>query len=57
MVTVEPFNWREIIKVLLDAGGIVKAVDEGENALRRFLPGAEPAWKLGWLHNSFLRIE
>ncbi len=43
VVTVEPFNWREIIKVLLDAGGIVKAVDEGENALRRFLPGAEPA--------------
>ena len=46
MVTVEPFNWREIIKVLLDAGGIVKAVDEGENALRRFLPGAEPADKV-----------
>ena len=42
MVTVEPFHGREIVKVLLDTGGIVKAVDEGENALRRFLPGAEP---------------
>ena len=41
MVTVQPFHWREIVKVLLDAGGVVKAVDEGENALRCFLPASE----------------
>ena len=41
VVTVQPFHWREIVKVLLDAGGVVKAVDEGENALRCFLPASE----------------
>jgi len=41
MVTVQPFHWREIVKFLLDAGGVVETVDEGENALRCFLPGAK----------------
>lgn len=41
MVTFQPFHWREIVKVLLDAGGVVETVDEGENSLRCFLPGAK----------------
>ena len=40
--TVQPFHRGEIIKALLNAMGVVEAVDEGENALHCFLPGAEP---------------
>ena len=43
VVTIQPFHGREIAKALLNALGVVEAVDKGENALHCFLPGGEPA--------------
>ena len=54
VVAVQLFQGREITKALLNALGVIEAVDEGENALCSFLPGAHAT---KGCTSSFLRIE
>ena len=41
MVKFQPLKWREIVKVLMDAKGVVETVDEDVISLRCLLTGAK----------------